>query len=70
MMMSFTDFVHRHQLKNEATSNIKIYQVISSLSLSDVGIYLRDGPIKSDTGIVNLQPSKGTLRVVYTTKTI
>ena len=33
---------------------MKIYQVFSSLGLSDVGIYLRDGPFESDIGIVNL----------------
>ena len=57
--MSFNDFVHKYKLKNEATSKIKFYQVFSSLSLNDIRIYLRDGPFKSDIGIVNLQPSKG-----------
>ena len=51
--------------KNKATSNIKIQQVFSSLSLNDVGIYLRDGPFKSDIGVVNLHPSKGTHWVSY-----
>ena len=40
-------------------------QVISSLSLDDVGIYLRDGPFSTDVGIVNLHPSKGTHWVLY-----
>ena len=44
----------------KATSIVKNYQVLTSLSLSDVGIYLRDGPFESDIGIVNLHPSKGT----------
>ena len=52
-------------MKNKATSNIKIQQVLSSLSLDDVGIYLRDGPFPKDIGIVNLHPSKGTLWVCY-----
>ena len=68
-MISFNDFVHKHILKNEATSNIKIQQVLSSLSLNDVGIYLRDGPFKSDIGIVNLYPSKGTHWVCYINET-
>ena len=59
-MMSFNDFVHKYNLKNKATSSIKIQQVLSSLSLNDVGIYLRDGSFSSDIGIVNLHPSKGT----------
>ena len=55
----------KYKLKNEATSNIKIQQVLSSLSLNDVGIYLRDGPFESDIGIVNLHSSKGTHWVTY-----
>ena len=58
--MTFNDFIKKHNLKNKATSNRKIKQILSSLSLDDVGIYLRDGPSSSDIGIVNLHPSKGT----------
>ena len=63
--MSFNEFIKKFNLKNKATSNIKIQQVLSSLSLNDVGIYLRDGPFESDIGIVNLHPSKGTHWVTY-----
>ena len=58
--MTFIDFIKEYKLKNKATSNIKIQQVLSSLYLNDVGIYLRDGPFESDIGFVNLHPSKGT----------
>ena len=64
-MISFNDFVHKHNLKNKAKSNIKIHQVLSSLSLNDVGVYLRDGPFSTAIGIVNLHPSKGTHWVCY-----
>ena len=64
-MMTFKDFIKKYKLRNKATSNIKIQQVLSSLSLNDVRIYLRDGPFKSDIGIVNLNPSKGTHWVSY-----
>ena len=64
-MMAFNDFIKKYKLKSKATSNIKIQQVLSSLSLKDVGIYLRDGPFSSDIGIVNLHPSKGTHWVCY-----
>ena len=64
-MMTFNDFVRKYDLKNKATSNIKIQQVLSSLSLNDIGIYLRDGPFESDIGIVNLHPSRGTHWVCY-----
>ena len=64
-MMTFNDFVRKYDLKNKPTPNIKIQQVLSSLSSKDVEIYLRDGPFKSDIGIVNLHPSKGTHWVCY-----
>ena len=32
----------------------KFKNILSSLSLSDVGVFLKDGPFKSDIGIVNL----------------
>ena len=63
--MSFNDFILKNKLKNKATSNIKIQQVLSSLGLSDVDKYLRDGTFEPDIGIVNLHPSKGTHWVVY-----
>ena len=59
MMMTFNDFVEKYKLKNKATSNIKLQQVLSSLSLNDVGIYLRDGPFKSDIGVIILHPFRG-----------
>ena len=68
-MITFNDFVHKHKLKNKATTNIKIQQILSSLSLNKVGIYLRDGLFKSDIGIVNLNPSKGTHWVCYINET-
>ena len=56
-MMSFNDFVHKYKLKNKPTSKIKIHEVLSSFGLDNVGIYSRDGPFLSDTGVVNLHPS-------------
>ena len=64
-MMTFNEFIKKYKLKNKATSNIKIQQVLSSLGLNDVGIYLRDGLFSSDIGVVNLHPSKGTHWVCY-----
>ena len=63
--MTFNDFVHKFNLKNKATSNIKIQQILSLLSSNDVKIYLRDGVFKSDIGVVNLHPSKRTHWVRY-----
>ena len=37
--MKFKDFNKKYKLKNKTTSNIKIQQILSSLSLKDVGIY-------------------------------
>ena len=64
-MMSFNDFVKKFDLKNKATSNIKIQKFLTSIGLDNVGIYLRDGPFSSNIGIVILHPSKGTHWVVY-----
>ena len=69
MMMTFNDFIKKYKLKNKATSNIKIQQVLSSLSLNDVGIYFRDGPFKSDIGVVNLHPFRGSHWVFYINET-
>ena len=43
--------------------------MLSSLSLNDVGIHLRDGPFSSDIGVVNFHPSKRTHWVVYKNET-
>ena len=63
--MTVNDFIKKYKLKNEATSNLKLQQVLSSLSLNDVGIYLRDGPFESDIGIVNLHPFRGSHWICY-----
>ena len=58
--MSFDEFIKKHNLKNKATSNIKTQQVLNSIGLNNVGIFLRDEAFEFDIGIVNLHPSKGT----------
>ena len=65
-MMSFNDFVKKFDLKNKATSNIKVQKVLNSIGLDNINIYLRDGTFSSDIGIVNLHPSEGTHWVCYT----
>ena len=67
-MMTFNDFVRKNNLKNKATSKLKIQQVLPSLSLNEVGIYLRDGPFKTDIRTVNLHPSVGSHWVCYINK--
>ena len=59
-MMTFKIFVNKDNLKNETTTIITIYQILCSIGLDNVDIYLRDGPFSSDIGIVILHPSKGT----------
>ena len=65
-MMTFNDFVHKNILRIKATSNMKIYQLLSSIDLNKVAIYVQDGPFESDTGIVKLHQSKGSHWVAYT----
>ena len=55
----------KYNLKNKATSNAKLYQILCSIGLNNVGIYLRDGVFEFDIGIVNLNQSKGTHWVCY-----
>ena len=55
----------KYKLKNKTTSNIKIQQVLSSLSLNYIGIYLTDGPFNSDIRIVNLHPFRGTHWILF-----
>ena len=65
-MITSNDFVHKHNLKIKATSNIKLCEVLKKIGLdSKVGIYFRDGPFSSDIGIVNLHLSKGTHWICY-----
>ena len=65
-MRTFNDFVQKYNLKNKATSNMKIQKVLTSIGLDNVGIYLRNGPFQTNIGIVNLHSSKGTHWVCYT----
>ena len=58
-MMSFNDFVHEDESKYRATSIIKIQKIPSYLSLNDVGIHSGDGPFKTDVGIVDFHPFRG-----------
>ena len=58
-MITFNDFVKKYNLKNKATSNMKIQKVLNSIGLNNVNIYLRDGPFSSNIGIVNLHPTRG-----------
>ena len=63
--MTFNDSIHKHNLKYKPTSNTKIHQLLSALSLNDVVVYLRNGLLSSDIGIVNLHPTEGTHWVCY-----
>ena len=59
-MMSFNDFVHKYNLKNTATSNVKVQIVLVFTGLDNLEVHLGDGPFSSDIGIVNLHPMNGT----------
>ena len=57
--LSFKDFVEKYGLKNEATSNVKIKEILNELNIP-CGIYMRDDKFNTTSGIVNLHPTKGT----------
>ena len=63
--MSFKDLVHENGLKNQATSNKKIQQVVSFLSSNKVGIFLRDDLFLTYVGIVNLHPFRSSHWPLY-----
>ena len=59
--LSFKDFVEKYGLKNKATSNVKIKEILNRLRASGelnipCGIYMRDDKFTTDSGIVNLHP--------------
>ena len=62
--LSFKEFVDKYGLKDEATSNIKIKEVLDKLTIP-AGIYMRDDKFTTIAGIVNLHPTKGTHWVMF-----
>ena len=69
--LSFKDFVEKYGIKNEATSNVKIKEILDRLGASSelnipCGIYMRDDKFNTTSGIVNLHPTKGTHWVMFT----
>ena len=61
------EFVDKYGLKDEATSNTKIKEVLDKLTIP-VGIYMRDDKFTTTSGIVNLHPTKGTHWVMFSGK--
>ena len=62
--LSFKKFVGKYGLKNEATSNVKIKEILKLMNTS-CGIYMRDDKFTTTSGIVNLHPTKGTHWVMF-----
>ena len=63
--LSFKEFGNKYGLKNEATSNVKIKEILKLMNTS-CGIYMRDDKFTTTSGIVNLHPTKGTHWVMFT----
>ena len=63
--LSFKEFVDKYGLKNEATSNVEIKEILKLMNTS-CGIYMRDDKFNTTSGIVNLHPTKGTHWVMFT----
>ena len=66
--LSFKEFVEKYRLKNEATSTIKMEEILALMNISECGIYMRDDKFTTPSGIVNLHPSVGTHCLMYTNK--
>ena len=63
--LSFKEFVNKYGLKNEATSNLEIKEILKLMNTS-CGIYMRDDKFITTSGIVNLHPTKETHWVMFT----
>ena len=63
--LSFKEFVNKYGLKNEATSNVEMKEILKLMNTS-CGIYMRDDKFNTTSGIVNLHPTKGTHWVMFT----
>ena len=67
-MFVIKEFVEKYGLKIEATSNVKIKEILDILNLNSTGIYMRDAKFTTDSGIVNLLPTEGTHWVMFSDK--
>ena len=56
LLSSFNDPFHQYNLKNQATSNIKIRKIFPFSYPNLVGNFLGDGPFEFEKRIVNLHP--------------
>ena len=63
--LSFKEFFEKYGQKNEATSNVKIKEILDILKLNSTGIYMRDDKFTTPSGKVDLHPSKGTHWVMF-----
>ena len=66
--LSFQEVVEKYGLKNEATSNIKIKEILDILKLNSTGIYMRDDKFTTPLGKDNLHSTKGTHWVMFSDK--
>ena len=65
-MVKFNGFVPKQNLKNKATSNLKLNEVLKQIGLdTKMGISLRDGPFSTNMAILNLHPTRGSRWVCY-----
>ena len=69
--LTFKKFVENYGLKNEATSTVKIKDILDILSRrihDSCKVYMRDDKLTTDSGIVNLHPSVGIHWVMFINK--
>ena len=64
--LSLKEFVDKYGLKNEATSNVKVKEILDILKLNSTGIHMRDDQFTTTSGIVTLLPTKRTHWVMFT----
>ena len=64
-MITFNDFIREYNLEIKARTNAKVCQILCSIGLNNVGIYLRDRPFESDIGIKKFASIKRNSMVCY-----
>ena len=40
-LLSFKEFIEKYRLTNEATSNVKIKEILKVMNITECGIYMR-----------------------------
>ena len=69
--LSFKEFLDRYELKDKATSNVKLNKNILDIFMNEMnihdpcGVYMRDAALATNSGIVKIHLTKGSHWVMF-----